>query len=596
MDDAQFNSLSKPQQDTVIKIAAEAERQGVRPELAIATAYAESKFSHAGDRGVTTSPAGALGVMQIMPATAELFSKKYGVNIDPNDEDSNIMGGVTILKDLLTQYKSPRIAVALYNASPKAVATFIKTYETDPDKAILSLPEETQKYSLRIGTDPVANFNLDDNKETGLINQGPFAGYVSEASKMRNDTPEAAAPADKPGGLSDEETGALVGAATNLLGPMLTSPKTESRIDPARAQERQLETADRLEMAKRDMQSRFPQGTQDLEASFRQGQQDLARLGDEQRLAQQQLKALPKGIQSAPDVSGAPEVMPRTRTGDSGAVNWVRSMSDGVPEVVANQALNMRKDNPQGGQAIIDADMLARKRQSSLGLGDYTLARTAGGTELALPPTTVAEREADIAKQSAAHEAELQSKASAAQEQQRVQQQALDQQRMSHEANLERLRQERTQAGLRQNVLAGETRAAAPLQRAVTSAETSAELAQRRFHRAQQQPSGLGGMMETIGNKSRLGPVTRTGLGGVAGMLGVMSYQDAVKAFEAGDRSEGVMKALQAGSAAAMVVPPVGRALTRLRGAGAAGLGLTTLYDFGKRMLKDRPPEEQGSE
>ena len=169
MDEKRFNALSKPQQDVVIKIATEAERQGVNPTLAIAIAEAETggAFSHVRGDKVLTSPAGARGVMQIMPDTARLYNKKYGIEINPDDEDSNIMGGVTILKDLLTTYKSPRNAVALYNASPKAVATFMKTYETDPDKAILSLPKETHNYSLRVSK----NFNLDDDKEH---NPNPF--------------------------------------------------------------------------------------------------------------------------------------------------------------------------------------------------------------------------------------------------------------------------------------------------------------------------------------------------------------------------------------------------------------------------------------
>jgi hypothetical protein len=167
MDEKKFNALSKSQQDMVIKLSEEAERQGVNPKFVIAIAEAETggKFSHHSGDKVLTSPAGAKGIMQIMPATAGLYNKKYNVGIDPDDEDSNIRGGVYILKDLLTKYKSPRAAVALYNASPKAVSTFIKSYDTDRDKAILSLPEETRNYALRISN----NFNLDDDNETGLI-------------------------------------------------------------------------------------------------------------------------------------------------------------------------------------------------------------------------------------------------------------------------------------------------------------------------------------------------------------------------------------------------------------------------------------------
>ena len=42
MNEKKFQALSKPQQELVIKIASEAERQGVNPELAIAIAEAET--------------------------------------------------------------------------------------------------------------------------------------------------------------------------------------------------------------------------------------------------------------------------------------------------------------------------------------------------------------------------------------------------------------------------------------------------------------------------------------------------------------------------------------------------------------------------
>jgi hypothetical protein len=318
--------------------------------------------------------------MQIMPDTARLYNKKYGIEINPDDEDSNIMGGVTILKDLLTTYKSPRNAVALYNASPKAVATFMKSYETDPDKAILSLPKETHNYSLRVSK----NFNLDDDKETGLLEpvkeKSAFEGYESEASKFkreqeeaeRNKPPSVVNPEDKQGGISAPEAGAIAGAGINALLPMFTDPKITPRVDTGRAQEANLSAQDKLELARRNLANAAPQGAAELEDTFRQSQGELERLKNEQRLAEARLKSLPKAPPAIeiPSAPAAPEAVSRTKAGDPGAVNWVHSMSDDVPEVVANKALNMRGDNPRGGQAIIDANAAAIQRQADLGLGD----------------------------------------------------------------------------------------------------------------------------------------------------------------------------------------------------------------------------------
>ena len=213
MDEKRFNALSKPQQDVVIKIAAEAERQGVNPAFAIAIAEAETRgrFNHYSGDKVTTSPAGARGLMQIMPNTAQLYNKKYGINIDPDDEDSNIMGGVTILKDLLTTYKNPRKAVALYNASPKANATFLKLYDTDPDAAIMSLPKETRDYSLRVSQ----NFNLDDEKETGLIS--PIQGAESDEPETEGERMKREGTSIDPNATTEPVDDSMLGKAKQFV-------------------------------------------------------------------------------------------------------------------------------------------------------------------------------------------------------------------------------------------------------------------------------------------------------------------------------------------------------------------------------------------
>jgi hypothetical protein len=268
-------------------------------------------------------------------------------------------------------------------------------------------------------------------------------------------------------------------------------------------------------------------------------------------------------------------------------------MAEGVPDVVAEQALNMRGDNPRGGQAIIDADMAARKRQADLGLGNYDLARTSGGVQLALPPTTVAERQADEARLAQENQAELERRAEETRVRQEAQARELESQRLAREAELERLRRQRAQAGQRLNEVSGQRRTVAPLERAVTKAETDAEIARRRLDRAKQQPSAAGRILDAAGVKTaKTGALPRAALGAGAGYLGVMSYQEALERFKAGDTSEGVLKALQAGAAGMALLPPAGKGLTRTRGAGVAGtLGLGAV-DVGRRLLKERPPEE----
>lgn len=85
----------------------------VDPSLALAVAATESHFDpHA------RSAAGAIGVMQLMPRTAQAL----GV-ANPYDPAQNVRGGTLYLRELLDRFGGDvRRAVAAYNAGPGAVS------------------------------------------------------------------------------------------------------------------------------------------------------------------------------------------------------------------------------------------------------------------------------------------------------------------------------------------------------------------------------------------------------------------------------------------------------------------------------------------
>lgn len=108
-----------------------AKRYGVSPHLVKAIISVESCFD---DRAI--SRAGARGLMQLMPTTAQ----RLGVE-NSFDYDDNIRGGVKYYAQLLRRFeRSDKLALAAYNAGPGAVE---KHGGVPPYR-------ETQKYVRRV--------------------------------------------------------------------------------------------------------------------------------------------------------------------------------------------------------------------------------------------------------------------------------------------------------------------------------------------------------------------------------------------------------------------------------------------------------------
>ncbi|MCX7098313.1 MAG: lytic transglycosylase domain-containing protein [Methylococcales bacterium] len=89
-----------------------ANRYQVDPKLVHAVIQTESAYNSSAQ-----SPAGAVGLMQLMPGTA----RRFGVT-DRNDPDQNVDGGTRYLKHLIQLFNSDLdLAVAAYNAGENAV-------------------------------------------------------------------------------------------------------------------------------------------------------------------------------------------------------------------------------------------------------------------------------------------------------------------------------------------------------------------------------------------------------------------------------------------------------------------------------------------
>ena len=106
---------------------------------------------------------------------------------------------------------------------------------------------------------------------------------------------------------------------------------------------------------------------------------------------QRQLAKNPKASVtiSSPTIVTESEAKPSRRVvGSSGAANWTRAMGN-VPEVIAEQAENMRSNNPKGGQFLINKDIENVNKIQSIGEGNKKLYTLPNGTQLMLSPEDI---------------------------------------------------------------------------------------------------------------------------------------------------------------------------------------------------------------
>ncbi|MBC7768936.1 MAG: lytic transglycosylase domain-containing protein [Phycisphaerales bacterium] len=102
---------SPPSSSTMDALTNAAERAELSAALIEAVAWQESRL-----RPRVVSPAGAIGEMQLMPATAR------DLGVDPYDTSENFRGGAQYLRDMLARYDGDiTLALAAYNAGPAAV-------------------------------------------------------------------------------------------------------------------------------------------------------------------------------------------------------------------------------------------------------------------------------------------------------------------------------------------------------------------------------------------------------------------------------------------------------------------------------------------
>jgi len=112
------------------------------PAALVWMAEVESSFDPA-----ARSPAGAVGMFQLMPATA----RSLGITISPTDErldsDKSARAAAKYVRYLYGRFKDWRLALAAYNCGETRVQNLLSRHKTHSFAAIATrLPAETQMY------------------------------------------------------------------------------------------------------------------------------------------------------------------------------------------------------------------------------------------------------------------------------------------------------------------------------------------------------------------------------------------------------------------------------------------------------------------
>jgi soluble lytic murein transglycosylase len=133
-------------------ILANARRYEVDPALIYGVIRQESAFMED-----ARSPVGALGLMQLMPATgkqtARALNMRYGGNDVLLQSDQNIRLGSAYFRKLLDRYNgSPVLAAAAYNAGPHRVGRWLPSeHDMEADLWMELIPyPETRRYVRRV--------------------------------------------------------------------------------------------------------------------------------------------------------------------------------------------------------------------------------------------------------------------------------------------------------------------------------------------------------------------------------------------------------------------------------------------------------------
>jgi soluble lytic murein transglycosylase-like protein len=134
-------SLNPTKEQVIEFIRTAAPEYHLDPEMIIRQCEAESAFDQS-----AVSKAGAIGLLQLMPATAA------GLKVDPREWRANLSGGLHYLAQMRTRFGGDiSKALAAYNCGPGRLAGILSMHEEEwGDDWRTHLPTETKNYLKKI--------------------------------------------------------------------------------------------------------------------------------------------------------------------------------------------------------------------------------------------------------------------------------------------------------------------------------------------------------------------------------------------------------------------------------------------------------------
>jgi hypothetical protein len=121
------------------------------------------------------SPVGAMGLMQVMPATYDGLRQRHALGDDPYDPHNNILAGTAYIREMYDRYGAPGF-LAAYNAGPDRVDAYLSGSTALPDETVNYLAAITPNLGSDVPlSGPLAMY-------AAVPSGGSFAAAASVAS------------------------------------------------------------------------------------------------------------------------------------------------------------------------------------------------------------------------------------------------------------------------------------------------------------------------------------------------------------------------------------------------------------------------------